>query len=322
MAEIFVESEFAPLRTVVLAQSEICFAANILDDPNMRFLPDDPERNLEPGKNFAECDPKGQSAWEAERTALQFMLERYGVEVLRPRTLTEPEKAAGGSDGYANFFVRDPFFTVGNVVVESSLRFPLRRREVLPVREIIRSRVMPADCLYVAAPMPEVADSEDHTLGAGPFLEGGDVLIIGKHVFVGHSGLTSNPAGAAWLAKLLKPQGYSVEVVRLHPDILHLDCALSLVRDGLMIICEDAFIEGVPEHLKSWARVTVTLEEASLLATNGLPVSPEVYITDPAFSHIGDQLERRGTTVEYVDYRISRSLGGSFRCSTQPLWRA
>ena len=35
--------------------------------------------------------------------------------------------------------------------------------------------------------------------------------------------------------------GYEVVPVRLHPHILHLDCALSLLREGLMIVCEEAF---------------------------------------------------------------------------------
>lgn len=241
---------------------------------------------------------------------------------MRPRKLTAAEKSATGDDGYSNFFVRNPFFTVGNHVIEGSLRFLHRRKEVLPVRDILERHVYPADSIYVAAPQPAVATPGDETLGRGPFIEGGDVLVLGKQVFVGNSGLASNTQGVKWLQKLLAPSGYQVHEVRLHPEILHLDCALGMVRDGLMVVCPDAFLDGIPAAFSKWDRIPVTMEQASQLATNGLPISPKVYVTDPAFESIGAQLETRGIKVEYVDFKISRSFGGAFRCSTLALLRA
>ncbi|MFC7514049.1 dimethylarginine dimethylaminohydrolase family protein [Herbaspirillum sp. GCM10030257] len=319
--EIFVESEFAPLRTVVLAQSEVAVSEKMFAGSDASFLPPDAAVKLVPGMNFAQSDPEGQKAWGEERDNFSAVLQKHGVEVLRPRKLTQAEKDATGANGYSNFFVRDPFFTIGNAVIEGSLRFLHRRQEVLPVRDIMRGRVYPATCVYVALPQPEVAASDDATLGGGPFLEGGDILVLNKTIFVGNSGLASNTNGVAWLRKFLGPQGYTVEEVRLRPDILHLDCALGLVRDGLMIVCEEALLDGIPAQLKEWARVSVSLQDSAQLATNGIPISPSVYVTDPAFERIGRELERHGIKVEYVDYKISRSFGGAFRCSTQPLLR-
>ncbi|WP_245419978.1 dimethylarginine dimethylaminohydrolase family protein [Phyllobacterium salinisoli] len=300
----------------------MAFSESMLRDPDMDFLPCRQNIRFAPGQDFRDADSEGQAAWEKERENFRTVLEKYGVEVLRPRMLTDAEKAAARDDGYANFFIRDPFFTVGNVVVEGSLRFLHRRHEVLPVRNVMRERIMPSPCSYVAVPMPEVVASGDATLGAGPFLEGGDVLVFGKQVFVGSSGLASNAFGAEWLAKLLAPYGYTIELIRLRENILHLDCALGMVREGLMVVCEEAFNDGIPARLAKWDRVPVSIKDASCLATNGLPITPDIYVTDPAFSFVGDELERYGITVEYIDYRISRSFGGAFRCSTQPLWRA
>ncbi|MFJ8545071.1 dimethylarginine dimethylaminohydrolase family protein [Streptomyces sp. NPDC093586] len=318
MGEIRVESEFAPLRTVVLARSEVCIPASAREDPDMRFLP---HGTVEFTGDLREADPRRQAAWEAEREAFAAVLRRHGVRILRPRPLTRAEKSAAGNRGYANFFARDPFFTVGEHVIEGSMRFRHRRGEVLPMREVFREHVYPANGSYVAVPAPEVAAPDDPSLGPGPFLEGGDVLVLGRHVFVGASGLASNTLGADWLRKYLAPHGCTVEQVRLHETILHLDCALGLVRDGLMVVCEEAFPDGVPEVLHGWDRVDVSLADAGRLATNGLPLGPDVYVTDPEFGRIGEQLERRGVTVEYVDFSVSRSLGGAFRCSTQPLRR-
>lgn len=323
--DIYVESEFAPLRRVVLTESEFTFPAKEMDQSDIEFLAADDQKKFQfqdiQGKDHADAFPERQKRWESERENLKGVLERYGVEVLRPRKLTSSEKAQNKEFGYSNFFVRDPFFTVGNVVIEGSMRFLHRRQEVLPLREIFKQQVMPSECIYVAVPQPEIAEKNDTTLGSGPFLEGGDVLVLGKHVFVGSSGLASNKFGAEWIKKLLSPMGYTVEYVRLKPNILHLDCALGLVREGLMIVCESAFLDGIPEKLKHWDKILVTEKEASLLATNGLPINEKSYVLDPAFSNIGESLDQFGITVETVDFSISRSFGGSFRCSTQPLLR-
>lgn len=321
MSEVYVESEFAPLRTVVLARSEVAVPASAASSDDMRFLPADSLLRNPVGGDMRDLDPARQARWEREREAFRAVLERYGVLVHRPRALTAAEKAAAGADGYANFFARDPFFTVGRHVVEASMRFLHRRREVLPLRPVMLDHVYPADCTYVAVPVPEVAAPDDPALGPGPFLEGGDVLVLGDRVFVGTSGLASNPLGIRWLDKLLTPHGYTVETVRLHERMLHLDCALGLVREGLLIVCEEALPDGLPEALKDWDRITVDLERATLLATNGLPLGPDVYVTDPAFAFVGERVESFGVRVEYVDFSITRSLGGSFRCSTQPLLR-
>jgi glycine amidinotransferase len=77
----------------------------------------------------------------------------------------------------------------------------------------------------------------------------------------------------------------------------------------------------VPPVLKDWTRIPVTMEEAMSLGANGLPISEKVYVTDPAFRRIGDEVKKHGVEVEYVKFDISRSFGGAFRCSTQALWR-
>lgn len=68
--------------------------------------------------------------------------------------------------------------------------------------------------------------------------------------------------------------------VPLRKEVLHLDCALSLVREGLMIVCEEALPDGIPEPLKSWHRISVPCEDLTHLAVNGLPVNEQVYITE------------------------------------------
>lgn len=323
MTNIFVKSEFAPLKRVVMAQSEFAFPAKEAPTDDDEFLTEETLALYASvdtlGKNFKDVFPERQQQWELERANLKKVLEKYGVEVQVPRRLTDHEKEVGKEDGYSNFFVRDPFFTIGHFLIEGSLRFPHRRNEILPVRNLLAQEANENQSFYVSIPKPDMADGLDSE--AGPFLEGGDVLVLDKTIFVGNSGLASNKNGVQWLRNLASNFDYTVVEVPLHPTILHLDCALSLVREGLMIVCEEALIDGIPKQLKDWDKIHVSLENAAKLATNGLPINEEVYITDKEFTWIGEQLAKRGITVEYVDFTISRSFGGSFRCSTQPLLR-
>ncbi|NEW37745.1 amidinotransferase [Nocardia cyriacigeorgica] len=320
-ARIRVDSEFATLRTVVVSRCEL----RAPDSPAIlgHQMPVEPEavHVLEGtwGQEFGAVFPDKQRLWEVERDNLAAVLTRYGVRVLRPRLFTEAEKVAAGPNGYANFFVRDPWFTIGEHVIEGTLQFRHRRLEVLTSRSLLLDQVLPTPARYVSLPIPEVGS--DGSAGPGPFLEGGDVLVLGKEVFVGESGMATDRTGTEWLAKYLRPDGYSVTPVPLKPHVLHLDCAIGLVREGLMIVCPDRLPDGVPATVRNWERIEVSEDEAAAMATNGLSIDADTYITDPQFERVGQQLQSRGITVEYVDFSVSRLFGGAFRCSTQPLGR-
>lgn len=319
-SSLFVESEFAPLKKVIVSRSE--FTDQILPLSQV-YIPLD-ELEDYGGEVIGEnvlfhADWEKMQKMEAERQALVSILEQYGVEVQMPRKLTEQERALATDPngpshgkGLTNEFVRDPFIVVGEHVIESNFRKEYRRYEALTARDLF-----PEDCRYVSLPVADISDEE-----AGPFLEGGDVLVYKEKVFVGNSGYGSNSAGIEWLRNYLAPYGYEVTEVRLQGNILHLDCAMSLVREGLMIVCEESFADGIPEPFQEWDKIRVSEEDAEHLAVNGLPVDSNVYITDSAFRDtIGKELEDRGIKVEYLDFSATRSEAGSVHCSTQPILR-
>lgn len=319
--KVMVKSEFSPLKKVVLTQSEFIFSQNTIGNDPAEVLSEEVLQMYEDvdGKNYKDAFPDRQAKWEKEREDLKAVLEKYGVEVVRPRLLTDYEKESGKEYGCSNFFVRDPFFTIGNNIIEGSLRYHHRRKEILPIRGILENIAYSSDAMYVSLPMIDTSEGINSELG--PFLEGGDILVLDKTVFVGNSEQASNDNGYKWLKSFLDHFDYKVVQVPLKNNVLHLDCALSLVRDGLMIVCEEALINGISEDLKNWDKISVPFSDVSRLAVNGLPVNDSVYILDPEFEYIGKQLISKGITVEYIDFEISRSLGGSFRCSTQPLLR-
>ncbi|WP_223250983.1 dimethylarginine dimethylaminohydrolase family protein [Bacillus safensis] len=306
---VYVESEFAPLKRVVLSQSEVYF----------------PEEDS--GPNMMEDMKDIQIKMEKEREEFKKVLQKYDVDTQMPRLLTEDEKKLGlaengitGGAGATNFFARDPFFTIGNHIIEGSFFSSYRRLEVLPARDILLKEVKANQNPYVAVPQPDV--SKGINSKTGPFLEGGDILVYGKTIFVGNSGQASNKEGIDWLRNYLTPDGYKVVEVKLEKNTLHLDCAISFVRDGLMIVNEDSLPNGIPDELKDWDKIKVSYKDAQNLDINGLPINEKVYVTDIAYKNtIGKELEKRDIKVEYVDFKITRSFGGAFRCTTQPLLR-
>jgi dimethylargininase len=111
-------------------------------------------------------------------------------------------------------------------------------------------------------------------------LDGGDVLKIGDHIYVGRSTRT-NEEGIRQLAELLSPLGATVEAVPL-TKVLHLKTAVTALPDGTVIgypelvddpAAFDRFL-AVPEE--SGAHV-VLLDEGRLLMAASAPESASLF---------------------------------------------
>jgi glycine amidinotransferase len=136
--------------------------------------------------------------------------------------------------------------------------------------------------------------------------------VYGKRVFVGNSGNASSTLGIRFLQKFLAPQGYILHEVKLASYVMHLDCVAGMVKNGLMILHEEAL-------LGSYDKIQISKREAQFLAANGFSVNQSTYIMDLAFMNIGNAIAEHGITVKYIDFQVTRLFGGSFRRSTQPL---
>ena len=153
------------------------------------------------------------------------------------------------------------------------------------------------------------------------------MIVLGKTILVGNTrnpSVGSNEAGHRWLKSVLG-DGYDVIRVPLVASVLHLDCALSVPRDGLAIVCEDAFVDGLPKQLAGWDLIKVSLDDVRRLAVNGVPVDSKTYILSynrhNDNRYIQTELEKRGIRVHRVFFGTHNGQGGSLRCATQPLIR-
>ncbi len=90
-----------------------------------------------------------------------------------------------------------------------------------------------------AATAARAAGLEIHHVEAPATIDGGDVLKVGRTVFVGVGGRT-DAAAVAQLAMLLSPRDWFVRPVPVH-RVLHLKSAVTALPDGTVI--------GYPDHV-------------------------------------------------------------------------
>ncbi len=266
---------------------------------------------------------------EEENQAFIAILKSLGVKIYRPTEITvDFIKEHYGADtllnGFSQDFPRDNMAVIGSNVIEFNLRTPIRKVDISGFRDILSEKCSDSTVKWFSMPHTELLKP---ARADTPFLEGGDVIVLGKTILVGNTenpSVGSNEAGYKWLKNILGDQ-YKVKRVRLVESVLHLDCVLSVPHSGIAIICEEAFLDGLPEEFKDWDLIRVSLEDVKRLAVNGLPVNSQNYIlsynrhNDNRF--IQAELEKRGITVHRVFFGTHNGQGGSLRCATQPLKR-
>ena len=269
------------------------------------------------GRRASEVDPQSTKKLIEQIEGLVRVLEERGIIVHRPHHLT-PEEMKYMEDvqkGSMFIFARDPVLVIGNNVIETAIKIPMRAKERYGIRPILRKRLKNSNARYVAVPAVSPAFSKD-----GIYLEGGDVLLNGYDIYVGNSGRGSNNAGIEWLQEYLGPR-YRVQEVKLEPKWEHLDCVLSLVRPGLGVIHRDGIVGELPESIRDWDYVEVNEDEARRLAVNLLVLDDKTVIIDRQHHRIGEELRKRGVEVIEIPYDEVATWGGAFRCSHHPLLR-
>lgn len=265
---------------------------------------------------------------ESENEEFISVLEEFGVKVYRPFEIT-PEFVIEhyGKEilvnGYAQTFPRDNIVTIGNNLIEVNLRTAIRKVDISGFSKIL-SEKCDDSVRWISMPHVEPLAPQNEDV---PRLEGGDVIVLGKTILVGNTmnpAVGSNESGYKWLKSTLGKEYYVIRVP-LVEQILHLDCTLSVPRDGLAIVCSEAFVDGIPEPLKDWDLIDMSLYDASTLALNGVPIDDKNYIMgwndNNDNEYLKKELENRGINVRKVYFNTHNDTGGSLRCATQPLIR-
>ena len=137
-------------------------------------------------------------------------------------------------------------------------------------------------------------------------LDGGDVLVVGKNIFIGLS-TRSNEEAIRQLANLLNEYGYSVIGVQLH-DCLHLKSAVTRVDNNTLLINKN-WVDTVP--FANYELIEVEPSEPH--AANCLPIGGAI-IFPTSFPKTRAILESHGYKIVEVEVDELAKAEGAVTC--------
>ncbi|RJP54951.1 MAG: dimethylargininase [Anaerolineaceae bacterium] len=137
-------------------------------------------------------------------------------------------------------------------------------------------------------------------------LDGGDVLTLGKHIFIGQS-TRSNEHAVRQVNDMLKRYGYTATGVALK-DCLHLKSAVTRVDDKTLLINKN-WVDA--SHFDGFDLIEVDASEP--YAANCLPVKGHI-IYPTAFPKTRRRLEEKGFSVVNVELGELAKAEGAVTC--------
>ena len=185
-------------------------------------------------------------------------------------------------------FVEDTAIVLDEVAVATRPGAPSRRDEV--------ASVVPA-----LEPFRKVLGIESPAT-----LDGGDVLRLGKQIFVGASA-RSNPDAIVQLQRLLAPFGYRVEAVSLR-GCLHLKSAVTQVADDLLLVNPEWVDFG---RFEDWHHLAVDPAESG--AANALRIGERIVVSD-SWPRTATRLKEAGIDVRTLAMSEMEKAEGAVTC--------
>ena len=145
-----------------------------------------------------------------------------------------------------------------------------------------------------------------HVIHPPGTVDGGDVLVAGRRVFVGRSSRT-NDAAIVQMRQLLGPRGYTVCDMAVR-GCLHLKSAATALDDDLLLVNRD-WIDAAA--FGGFSLVEVDPEEPA--AANALRLADRMMVS-ASFPRTADRLRRRGLRLEIVEASEVAKAEGAVTC--------
>jgi len=137
-------------------------------------------------------------------------------------------------------------------------------------------------------------------------IEGGDVLIIERTLYIGISSRT-NTEGIRQIAAILEPRGYWIVPVEIR-NTLHLKSVCSYLGNGRIILAEGYFDLNI---FSGFEKIIVPKEEA--YSANCLYVNKRILIPK-GFPETKELLEEKGLHVVELEMSEFRKADGALTC--------
>lgn len=179
--------------------------------------------------------------------------------------------------------------------------------------------VVTADVAVITNPGADARKGEEKTIAAvlaqyrkiekirpPGTVDGGDVLQVGKHIFIGVSERT-NPEGADQLSRILARYGYTCAIVPVGEG-LHFKSSVNYVGKNTLLITED-FVGS--DQLEGYDAIVVTKEES--YAANTLFVNDHLLVPR-GYPDTLRKLDALGFDIIELDTSEVRKMDGGLTC--------
>lgn len=299
-----VKNETGKLKTVVLGQPKSIGGTPALEQSYDAKSYHSIQNNIYPKEEDIISEMQGFEA----------VLHKHGVEVLRPAIIKD----------YNQVFARDVAFVIEDKMIISNV-IKDRADEQEAYRKIFE----------------KVEWRKIINLPESAHIEGGDVIVWNDFLFIGTCFSEDYRS-----FKTARTNEYAIEILKEYfpkkriidldlkksdtipyQGILHLDCTFNPIGKDKCIIYKDGFVDEndyqlIIDIFGEENCFHVTAEEMFEMCPNIFSISPEVVVSDKAFTRMNTFLrEEWGFTVEEIPYREISKMGGLLRCSTMPLVR-
>jgi dimethylargininase len=238
-----------------------------------------------PGKNFAE----GLTPFKHETPNYELIIRQHEVYIETLRSFGLNVIVFDALPDYPDaHFVEDTAVVTPDVAVIANPGAASRRGEEESIAEILaRYRKI----IHIQAPGT---------------LDGGDVLMVGAHFFIGLSERT-NKEGVEQLGCTLEAYGNNWTTIPVVSG-LHLKSSVNYVGGNTLLITED-FADF--DEFRSYDKIIVDKDEA--YACNTLLVNDRL-ITPRGFPTTRRKLERMGLEIIELDMSEARKMDGGLTC--------
>ena len=339
----YVQSDYAPLKACIVGNPSAIYLPNPDTWEYANILAKASEEmkaymRKHAGRNLKDSDPEMWEKMAKESDGLAAAYRKNGVRIIRNESGNTPQELVDYTLSWSRqkqmtLFGQSAGETFGHVYVcmhevSNSFAQDLTHREAMV-------EVMKNDPEAVYVSMPSLVPTPDYPQ-PGPFLSPGDPIIFDKKVVVGlgvkdRSDIkdpmkprsSGNEFGAEMLRRLLKPFGWSVEVVYFDMKYTyHIDCLWGVLEEGLMAMPKGGMLSPMPKFLKDWEVLEVPIEEHKMGFSNNEPLGKKRLVMPSGCPKMVKTLEKRGWTCVEVPYEnIYKTIGSGIHCSTSSIWR-
>ena len=248
-----------------------------------------------------------------ELSLFEQVLKKYHVEVIRPENIFNCNQV----------FTRDVGFVIDDKLFLSNM-INKRSLEVQGFEFVLK----------------QINSQSIYNLPDDIFVEGGDVIVSEKYLFIGFSKsedfknyevARTNVNAINYFQKLFpnkKVIGFELNKSDINPykNCLHLDCCFQPLGLGHVLVCPYGFKNPNDLHIISdiFGKeniVFISDIEMYNMFSNIFSISKSDIVSDVYFTRLNDLLTSKGYNVECISFSETSKMGGLFRCATLPLER-